>query len=328
MGQRTTVPPSVLILHVGWARAYHGDDGDVPVGKFGYLRQGHDDPGEALNFKNFQGRCFGYSSHHKLDLQALGAAPESKHADGILVIWTATNPDGSGRYVVGWYRNARVYPTLTELRPSPNRRGILAEAKARDCHLVPVDERTFYIPSQTKGWPIRGFAFYANQGLSNADLKMVLAYVDGQASVGLLPDGETRSRKVGRSQDPAMRALVEKAAVDVVTQHYEALGWNVESVEADKVGWDLDVTCGRRKLLVEVKGRGATGPVELTPGEYRAMHAKAQRMAYRLAVVHHALSRSPRLTIFHYAPVLERWVTEDGGQHLALEPKTGAVASF
>ena len=100
------------------------------------------------------------------------------------------------------------------------------------------------------------------------------------------------------------------------------------SVEADKVGWDLDVRCGRRKLLVEVKGRGSTGPVELTPGEYHAIHVKAQRMAYRLAVVHLALSKSPRLTIFQFAPGLSRWVTEGGERQLSLKTKIGAIASF
>ncbi len=322
--------PGVIFLHIGWANEYQGAPDDLPQGKFGYIQDGNVDMGESMNFKNHKGRCFGYAPHHVVNLRRLGAAKGVEDfVDGVLVVWTAGNPDGSGRYIVGWYKKARVY-SVSQEDQEKSRYGFIAEAAVNDCCLLRVDERTFFIPSMVQGWPGLSNAFYASDNLAPKHLDMLLAYVEGRASPGFY-DGPipTFARNGGGwlNQDPAERAKVEKAAVATVRVHYEAKGWSVESVEADALGWDLNATFGSRRLCVEVKGRCDEGPVELTVNEYRAMTNDELRMDYRLAIVFDALSQSPKLTIFRFMPGGGKWVS-DTGDVLELRLMTGAIASF
>ncbi len=330
MVARQKIRPEILFLHIGWAREYRGALDDLPQGKFGYIEDGNVDMGETLNFQDHQGRCFGYAPLQVIDLRRLGAPQDSDHLDGILVIWTATNPDGSGRYVVGWYKNARIYSERQKRGPDEGTPGIVAEAAAADSHLVPMDERTFFVPSMTRGWPGLASAFYASETLSPADVDRLLAYVGGKPSTGFY-SGPKRKPPVNGGgwprQDPGERAKIEKAASATVQAHFEAQGWDVERVEEENLGWDLNVTCGGRLLIVEVKGRSGEGSVELTANEYRAMSDEKLRMSYRLAIVFDALSGYPRLTIFEYAPGGKVWVS-DGGDTLSLRPMTSAIASF
>jgi hypothetical protein len=60
MTLRPKLRPRVLFLHTGWAREYRGDPDDQPQGKFGYIEDGNLDMGDALNFKVYAGRCYGY----------------------------------------------------------------------------------------------------------------------------------------------------------------------------------------------------------------------------------------------------------------------------
>jgi len=72
--------------------------------------------------------------------------------------------------------------------------------------------------------------------------------------------------------DPATNRLVEHAAVDEATRHYESMGYTVEDVGSRKLGWDL--TCRSRRdgvRRVEVKGVAGDGPaVLLTRNEVRS----------------------------------------------------------
>jgi hypothetical protein len=193
-----------------------------------------------------------------------------------------------------------------------------------------LDERTFFIPNMTKGWPGIASAFYASKKLSPADLDVLLDYVGGKPSAGFYSGPRWKPPGNGGgwpSQDANERAKIEKAAVATVQGHFEAQGWDVERVEEENLGWDLNVTYGRRLLVVEVKGRSGEGSVELTANEYRAMSDEKLRMSYRLAIVFDALSRSPRLTIFEYAPGGEVRVS-DRGDTLSLRLMQSAIASF
>jgi hypothetical protein len=325
--------PQVLFLHAGWAREYRGAADDPPQGTFGYIRAGNEDAVEALNFRIFRGRCYGYAPHQSIDLRRLGGTRDDEYVDGILVVWTATDPAQGGRYIVGWYRNARIHSHMQQtLRPSKDRREAIAEAAANDCHLVLVDQRTFFIPSRTVGWPGIASAFYASEKLSPDDLELIFAYIDGTPSEGFYPSHGRASSHKGHGAgwptvDPELRAEVEMRAVEHVIAHYKRLGWTTESVEDENLGWDLDVRNGGRLLRVEVKGRRGVGAVELTPHEFEAMRGTKTRMSYRLAIVHNALSASPTMTIFEYAPASDTWVSA-GGAMLALREKTGAIVSF
>jgi hypothetical protein len=212
----------------------------------------------------------------------------------------------------------------------PLRSGIIAEASVTDSHLVPTDERTFYIPSLMKGWPGISSAFYAAESLSTSQIDALLSYVGGSPSNGFYTGPKPTLPETGGEAyngDPELRKKVEKAAVDFVTAYYRKQGWSVESVEPCNEGWDLEVTKSRRFLAVEVKGRQTEGSVDLTPNEYDAMNNVMIRMSYRIAIVFNALSKSPRLTIFSYSPGLNGWVS-DAGDTLGLQPLIGARATF
>ncbi len=318
----------VLILHVGWARSYRGDPGDIPQGKFGFLKWTDDTPGESFNFRKYGGRCYGYAPHHTLNLARLGGT-DDESVDGVLVVWTASNPDKSGRYVVGWYKDARVYAEGRKVRPEPGNDYVIAEAPFADCRVLPVDDRTFYVPRMEPGYPGIASAFYASDLLSPGDLDELLAYVDGKPSIGFFKNarpGPPGSAGPSRRRDDADPREVEQRAIEAVCAHYDARGWTIETVETENLGWDLQATKGARVLLIEVKGRSGGGSVELTPNEYAKMSADRTRMSYRLAIVHDALTK-PTVTIFGFSPGLDAWVSELG-HVLEIRPATGAVVRF
>lgn len=316
----------VLMLHIGWARDYHGARSDPPQGKFGYMKESGVVVGEAVNFKSFGGTCYGYSPHWRLDPRRLGGEASDEAVDHVLVVFTATNPDGSGRYVVGWYRDALVHVRMQRTRPDARRPDYLVEAAAKDAHVVPVDERTFAVPTMRSGWPGVASAFYASDVLPPAQLDRLRRYVGGERSSGFEETGGDREPGRGspRQPDPTVRVAVENAAMLEVRHHYEALGYAVRDVSRECLGWDLEAVLGRRRLLAEVKGRSGTGSVELTPNEYRAMTDPRSRMRFRIAIVHHALSPTRRLRVFAFRPGDGSWRSEDG-ETLHIRVMEGAV---
>ena len=319
----------ILILHIGWARDYVGAASDPPQGKFGYMKDGGGVTGEAVNFKTFGGRCYGYSPHSRLDPRRLGGKASDEVINHVLVLFTATNPDGSGRYIVGWYRGAKVHMRMQGTRPDKRRPDFIVETAAANAHVVPVDERTFAVPAMQTGWPGVASAFYASDVLSRAQLDLLRSYVDGRRSPGF--DGQSRSPKAGfgapRQPEPAVRIAVENAAMLETRRHYEALGYQVIDVSDEWVGWDLEAVLGRRRLLIEVKGRSGGGSVELTPNEYRAMENTRKRMSLRFAIVHDALSSTQRLTIFAFHPGDQAWKS-DAGETLRIRVVESAVLDF
>ena len=87
----------------------------------------------------------------------------------------------------------------------------------------------------------------------------------------------------GGGGDPEIRKEVEKAAVQAATRHYRSRGYEVESVEAKNLGWDLEAVKGGEKLRVEVKGISKDKVyVNMTPNEF--LKAQQHRQSYRLAV--------------------------------------------
>jgi hypothetical protein len=76
------------------------------------------------------------------------------------------------------------------------------------------------------------------------------------------------SSKQGRLLNEKVRKLIELTAEDQAQSHYEAAGWTVERVGAQKLGYDLRCTKNDSELHVEVKGTTSKGlEVVLTPNE-------------------------------------------------------------
>lgn len=98
----------------------------------------------------------------------------------------------------------------------------------------------------------------------------------------------------GFQPDPEKRTRVEKVAVRYVTKTYKRQGWKVESVELEKVGYDLHCTKGNQVACVEVKGTsGSREEFILTANEYESAKANED---FVLCIVTNALSKpSPKM---------------------------------
>ena len=118
---------------------------------------------------------------------------------------------------------------------------------------------------------------------------------------GVLRRHRARTARSGirRQLNPDKRHKIEQTAIRVTTKHYKKLGYEIDSVERDNVGWDLNATVNGQILRLEVKGlsQGRVS-VELTPNEYRAM--KRFRNSYNICAVTKALTGRPLLKIFSF----------------------------
>ena len=98
----------------------------------------------------------------------------------------------------------------------------------------------------------------------------------------------------------------------MVEKYYRSLGYEIQGVQKDNVGWDLEARLYEKKLLLEVKGlSGAEVSTELTPNEYLQLKQKREK-GYRICVVTEAMSSQSRLHIFSYSPDSNSWTDENG----------------
>lgn len=97
------------------------------------------------------------------------------------------------------------------------------------------------------------------------------------------PEPQTASGQ-GRSSNAARNKAIELRAMEVVTAHYSALGWQVIDTSATK---PYDLVCtdlSGHDYFVEVKGMGGTGPpVTVTQGE--VSHARRNMGKVFMAIV-------------------------------------------
>ena len=121
------------------------------------------------------------------------------------------------------------------------------------------------------------------------------------------PDAGTIQKALKRGAgfgSPERNRKVEKAAVDFVTRDYEKRGWDVQSVEAKRLGYDLLCTKGRNAEHVEVKGiSGKESAFIITSGEVETARIDPH---FILCVVASALSR-PRLHSYTGAEFLAKF---------------------
>lgn len=296
---------------------------DQIVGGGAYVKEegmGH----EICNFAEHQGLVYGYVQPPKaegqpgegqinidrLNGQGLDAI------EGVLVVWTATRPRG-GTVVVGWYKDATVHRFYQKFENAPvlhreNRLyGFRIKAQLSDVTLLPLDQRTVDIPRRVKGGMGQSNVWFAAAPESRHIVEKVIALVTGQRSNLRL--------KYTKKTDPDHNANVEKSAITMTRKYYEGNSYIVESVEKDNVGWDLEASSGKLKLLIEVKGlSGSSAIAQLSPNEYIAF--ACQSAEYRLAIVTEALT-SPRLTICRYSQEGGRWVV-DGNTSCEIDIQT------
>lgn len=336
----------LLVLRVGYMERY---DGMSDISSGGAHIDENGVGGEIFNFKPSRGKCYGYamSTHFAgVNLRALASGSSWESGDelpGVDVVFIARRP-GVGQVVVGWYRNATVFHQQYRVRRGnipgmrDSGRQYLCVANASDAYLLPEEGRTFSVPSGpagNKGFPGRSNVWYPTSNDEHRDVKAfarrLKRYIDITTAHTPTDDGEASrvARKGGGRRrakpDPAHNAAVEQAAVDIVTLHFKAKGYAVESVESDKKGWDLEATKGRQGLLLEVKGTsGAEVYFELTPNEYFQLQQKASR--FRVCVVCDALGE-PRLYVLAPRKTSRGWSlrSQDRAVFVPLMERVAAV---
>jgi len=326
-----TKQPPLVYFNVGWMKHYAGQDPEDPtIGAHGYL-QTHDHGAECFNFaERKDGMLRGYrppGAREKTNINRLGASSKDEKIDGVTVVWLAREPATGRSLVVGWYRNATVYRKARDSGFDFNgeRHGYSAEAQANDCRLLAPVARTFRVASSRKPGD-GGFGQKPTWYGSPKVDKRVWDYI--------------RSIELGRSfkppsnppknHDPELRRKVERNAVEHAISYYKAVYGNdcpVVSVEKDAKGWDLEVFCSAKPLLVEVKGLFRDALIcELTPNEYEKMKSPEHRKRYVVYVVNNALAEPPAApipSIFEYvSPGV--WRTQDG-RELKIAERMSAV---
>lgn len=309
--------------------------GDILHG--GAFVDDHREGGEMWNFAPFGGRCYGYVMSHDftgIDLNKVFPHPsgqpwkKGQALPGVTVVFTATR-EGHGRVIVGWYNNAVVYHKTYLPRPDGVRfattdeeGSFVCETDAELAFLLAEEERDLKMP-QGKGFPTQSQVWYGDP--VNQEVEQYLEQVNGLIRPGAQQGIPAASRPT-YTADPWLRTKIETSAVESVRSMLEARGYTLNSVERDKLGWDLDAVRGEERLRVEVKGhRGTDIHFELTPNEFAAL--KAYASSYRIGVVRDALSDTPSTVLFMPIEPMNdgSWsMLGESGEEITLQPRIGA----
>lgn len=184
---------TTLFCHIGWMKNYQGEtEDDQLLGGGRYVQEqktGH----EICNFMVVDNRLYGYVQvgkakkgkyqEREINFRRLGALKEQDMIAGVTIVWTATAPDGRGRKIVGWYREATVhrrYQNFDNQSPKHednNISGYWISAPAHCCVLLPVDERNNIVPSMTSGFPGISPIWYADSPKGADFVSKTLAFI-------------------------------------------------------------------------------------------------------------------------------------------------------
>lgn len=334
----------ILFCNIGWMEKYEGVTEFDEILNGGKYVKTNKDGGEIYCFINRNGYCYGYVqpvnqtasvTGGTIKIEKLGASKDANLITGVDVVLTATRPYTGGTFIVGWYKNATVYrykQDCTFLQKSGhldvqgNQYGYRFYADYNQVKLLLPDQRTFKIPRATGQSPIKG-----GMGQSNVWYAQDLDDEQFFISVRNLMDGGdliSWNKSTRSKPDIEKNKLVEAIAVDLTAKYFRDYGYNVNSVEKDNRGWDLEATAENITLRVEVKGlSGKVVNIELTPNEYKAFIDKDNRFIYRLFIVTECITKSPKLNIFAFNLPTEKWLNEDG-ECLKIQLKTAASLSL
>ena len=321
--QAKTEPFSVKMIfcRVGWMVRYCGLASGDKIAGGGAFPEEHGYGHEIFNFQDCNGRVYGYvqppsggsTSVPKLNISRLGATSKETCVDDVLVVWVAQSKKLDSNVVVGWHKDATLYCEAQKPPPHANRDyngevfDYYASSATANATLLPVDERLCKIPRGNGGMG-QANVWYAND--RDQHLKVRSSVLDFISNRVIHPAKQERNGIKPTQADPLLRQRVERAATKVTVDYYKGLGYTVDSVENDNVGWDLEAVYEGSKLLIEVKGlSGSDLSVELTPNEYAKM--KRNRDSYRLCVVTEALIQ-PKLSVFAWSSDTQRWEDQKG----------------
>jgi hypothetical protein len=336
--------PDIIVFHTAWMAKYDGDRASLSAGGFKFAAEngyGH----ELFNFRNTDGTCYGYvPPTGNLHLEKHFNVPrQAETLEGATVVWTAPHPEQGGRAVVGVWRDATIFREVQHPTGKLARRRMidgepatyLCTAKAENCLLLEPDARPIFMrpgqPRNGQSWPGQQKVFYPKPGSPALKLlSRILRDVDPQQT----PKGGPSSRKpkARRSSwqvDVERRRRIEEAAVLAVGTRLEGLGFEIESVEKENLGYDLVATRGDEVLHVEVKGRsGSDVSAELTVNEFDCLRnyqkSRNPKAHYRIAIVTDALAKPIINEFVMVRDQKSQWCTLDGEWRLDFEERMAA----
>ncbi len=307
----------IVFFRVGYMDKY---DGPAEIRGGGeYIRE-NKRGGEMWNFKpDSAGRCFGYvmtTGHGGVSLERVipeSLCQEGDELAGVDIVFFSPHPDG-GQVIVGWYRNATLLHRQYCKRDGSFEKNIpqylltyVCYAAEEDSVLLPPLERDFQVP-RTKGGAGQSNVWYGGDDSPDAIKfrRKVRRYLDRNGASK--PKASTHKGGKGKPDKELIQA-VEKAAVKKTKQYFKKLGYSIESVEKDCLGWDLEARKGEELLRVEVKGHaGNIIEFELTPNEF--LNMKEFKNSYCVSVVTGALSK-PLHELFYPYKEGGKWFLEN-----------------
>jgi len=260
-----------------------GDEKPTKGGDFNKHNIGH----ELYNFKNIDGRLYGYVQPHmkginhadiKINLERIHSALDgADKADNVLVIFVASTK--TGQKVIGWYDSATVYRQYHKPIGLKQRHGYNynLEAPAGKSVLLPTSYRTKSVPTGKDAGIGQCNVLYTlkpnGKPRTDAWIKGVVKYINDYDGPNLLVDRgaetddeiqmtlerqEVRRRGQGCLVDAELRKAIEEHAVKKAISYYRKKGYAVEDVGSVR-SYDLRCTKGKKILHVEVKGTQSEG---------------------------------------------------------------------
>src|SRR5579859_748078 len=304
----------MIFLNVSWMSKYQGLSGDTISGGFGYVAT-HGYGSEIFNFKPYRGKMYGFARvpHNSIKLEKLGAVNGRAFVNGVLVVWVAKSK------IIGWYQNATVF---RHAQLPPNGAGRVFKghqikfnvvARKQDCRLLDPDARLFPVPRAKERAHVMGRYLWYAEGQSNRLFRERIKRDIANRGLWKTRKQSIHSGGMPHQPDPLKRERVERSAVLLATEHFKKLGYTVNSVEADNVGWDLNATYEKTKSFLRLEVKGLSGKnvvVELTPQEYQMM--LKHKDSYRICVGTRCLEDAHKaLRVFAYHEGSESWRDSD-----------------
>lgn len=148
--------------------------------------------GEEWNFLDVDGYCYGFvdtkfnknGDKNKLHIERIdNSFKNSQNANNVLVIWVSKDKS-EGLKIVGWYKNAKVYREYQNMPSREYNYEYNIKAKAEECILLPLEKRTFEVPTANKMEGNIKFGFgqaniwYANEENAKEFIEDVMKYIE------------------------------------------------------------------------------------------------------------------------------------------------------
>ena len=325
-----------LFCRIAWMEYYQGLRGDKPVGGGSVVdREGIGF--EAFNFKAFKGKMYGFCQYPKLykngrlNISRIDLINNSNYIDNITAIWFSKNPQNGGQYIIGWYKNARVFRSYQSLPLSTVRIirewdpkeviGYSISAQSKDCVILDLDDRVFQIPLGA-GWSGQSNVWYCDSGTTAQGnfLKEVEHYIKANTLPPRLRKTPININTYQR--DEKRRKEIELTAMKTVARYFSARGYKIRDVHSENLGYDLEASFSGERLLLEVKGlSGSDISVEMTPNELEIMID--YKSIYRVCVITQCLTKRTKVHIFRYSDAKKHWLDRNNSI-LQIQERIGA----